>query len=154
MCWISGISLSNYLDNSLAVLLNNGSEIEKYSIYMNDAETSISNYGLGKILEINIAFIGFLYFRRLSKEPDVILTLFLVLYTIIGLMLGGILAHRFLYYFIMVYYACAIIGINSLLSKSPSKTILGSTYAALALYMFWLYIIRGDMMRLEYIFLP
>lgn len=154
ICWISGISLSNYLDNSLAVLLNNGSEIEKYSIYMNDAETSISNYGLGKILEINIAFIGFLYFRRLSKEPDVILTLFLVLYTIIGLMLGGILAHRFLYYFIMVYYACAIIGINSLLSKSPSKTILGSTYAALALYMFWLYIIRGDMMRLEYIFLP
>lgn len=154
LCWFLGISLSNYLASSLAVLLNNGSEIEKYSIYMNDAETSVSNYGLGKILEINIAYIGYLYYRKLCNDSNVILPLFLILYTIIGLMLGGILAHRFLYYFIIVYYACVVIGINSLLSKSSSKTILGASYAFLALYMFWFYIIRGDMMTLEYIFLP
>lgn len=154
LCWISGLSLSDYLDNALAVFLNDGSEIEKYSIYMNDAETAVSIYGFAKILEINVAYIGFLYYRKLSGDSNIVLPLFLVLYTVIGLMLGGILAHRFLYYFIIVYYVCAFIGIHTLLSKSSCSTIFSTSYMILAFYMFWFYVLKGDMMSQEYIFLP
>lgn len=154
LCWILGFSLSDYLDTALAVFLKDGSEIDKYSIYMNDTETAISNYGFAKLLEINFAYIGFLYYRKLSGDSNIVLTLFLVFYTVIGLMLGGILAHRFLYYFIIVYYVCAFIGINTLLSKSSCKTIYGSSYLLLASYMFWFYIIKGEMMSQDFIFLP
>lgn len=154
LCWILGVSLSDYLDNILAILLKDGSEIDKYSIYMNDAESAVSNYGIAKVLEINLAYIGFLYYRKLSGDSNIVLTLFLVFYTVIGLMLGGILAHRFLYYFIIVYYICAFIGLNTLLSNSRCKTIFADSYILLASYMFWFYIIKGDMMSQEFIFLP
>lgn len=154
LCWILGFSLSDYLDTALAAFLKEGSEIDKYSIYMNDTETAISNYGFPKLLEINFAYIGFLYYKKISGDSNIVLTLFLVFYTVIGLMLGGILAHRFLYYFIIVYYVCAFIGINTLLSKSFRKTIYGSSYILLASYMFWFFIIKGDMMSQNFIFLP
>ena len=152
ICWILGLSLSEYLDNALAIFLADANDFEKYSIYMNDEETSISNYGIAKLLEINIAYIGFVLYSQ--KGNNNLLKVILLLYTIIGLMLGGILAHRFLYFFLILYYVCMFIGVNALVNKEHPKTFLPISYVILSAYMFWFYIIKNEFIEKTYHFLP
>ena len=154
LCWLAGISFSQYLDGVLGTILEDGSGIEKYTMYINDEESAISNYGLAKIIEINIAYCGFIYFRSKQQNPNALFTTFLVLYTIIGMMLGGILAHRFLYYFIIIYYVCVFIGINAIIKRNGDTKYACVSYSLLSVYMFWFYIIKGGMIQNEYIFLP
>lgn len=151
-CWILGLSFSMYLDDTLTIFIDYSNEFDKYYIYINDVETSVSNYGIAKLLEINIAYYGFVKYTKINNNN--ILKVILILYTIIGLMLGGILAHRFLYYFIILYYVCMCMGINTLINKNKMKQFLPLSYVFLSVYMFWFYIIKTDYIDKTYYFLP
>ena len=112
--------------------------------YILDEELE-SNFGIAKILEINIVALLYAFFK--DKLPNNnILTSLLIVYIVVGLVFGGLFALRILYYFSVLYYACFIVSLTELLKGNQRVS-----YVTISIYMLWFFIFHAGYINKAYI---
>lgn len=144
--WLSNMSLSSNFSFWTDVLSSEYLEMgEKYMTnYILDEELE-SNFGIAKILEINIVALLYAFFK--DKLPNNnILTSLLIVYIVVGLVFGGLFALRILYYFSVLYYACFIVSLTELLKGNQRVS-----YVTISIYMLWFFIFHAGYINKAYI---
>lgn len=146
--WLSGGSLVDQLD--FMVPFFRGETLDMGQKYADMIEgDSFANYGLAKVLELNITVILYTLFCKNDKDYQ-LMRFNMLIYVIVGLTLGGILAHRLNYYWTILYYVAFIRGVMSLFAKQRALNV---GYLLVAGYMFWFWIIKSGYYMNQYQFL-
>lgn len=104
LLYFFGFSMSAFLDKMLLLFISSYDNVGSYVSYAN-GEIFTSNFGVLKILEMNVVYILLLCFdseEESSKAKDLLKLLFIA-YFVLNMLMGGILAHRIGYYFAIVY---------------------------------------------------
>ncbi|MDU1889875.1 MAG: EpsG family protein [Dysgonomonas sp.] len=109
ICYFSGFSISNSLNTFLLMSFDLYEGVETYARYT-DAGVISSNFGLAKVFEMNVVYILFLIVNKDDSKAIELLKLFFLVYFMLNMLLGGILAHRIGYYFILIYQICLIMS--------------------------------------------
>ena len=120
---------------------------DKYADIIEGENTDI--YGIAKVLEMNVTVIVYTLFCKKDKDNE-LMRFNLLIYVFIGLVLGGMLAHRLNYYWTLLYYVCFIRGIMSFFKRFEQPS---GAYLLIAAYMFWFFIIKSGYIERPYVFL-
>lgn len=144
LLWLAGEAFSTNI-GFVSDILSSGylSQGERFIKYINEEELE-SNFGFAKVIEINFVVIAYTLFCKKQKQYD-FLSVTLLLYFTLGLMVGGMLTHRILYYFTILYYTCFIIAITTILKNRKVFS-----YLIIALYMIYFFIFHSAYIKKEY----
>lgn len=146
--WSAGATLESQLDFLIPFfrgdLLNMG---DKYANLIESE--SMESFGFAKVLEMNATVVLYTLFCKEDKEYG-LMRFNMMMYVSIGLVLGGILAHRLLYYWTLLYYICFIYSFVSLFRKL-NLTVL--SYFLIATYMFWFFVFKSGFIQRDFSFL-
>lgn len=105
--YFSGISVASTISNFIFFQSDSIDTLSVYKEYYSTDEQS--NFGIFKIIELNIAYVSFLL---IDKENDnYILKCLMLIYIPLQMMIGGFLAHRISYYLIIPYYIGFALGV-------------------------------------------
>ena len=147
--WSTGLSLTTQLDFLLPFLYDDYLDMgEKFAQYIEDVDWG-STYGFAKLVEINVTVILYTLFCKEDKGWELFL-FNIIIYAVIGLAFGGMLAHRLNYYWTLIYYTCFIKAFVSLFSRDGQQII---AYILIGSYMVWFYLLKGGMINSDYSFL-
>lgn len=108
VCYIAGFSISKILDNFLLSFFDLYENTAVYIRYIGISDDVRSNFGLFKILEMDFVYVCFLLLNKSDSRSISLLKILFLIYFILNMLLGGILAHRIGYYFIIIYNTCLI----------------------------------------------
>ena len=148
--WAAGISISNDVGIISSILSNESFQMgSKYSEYLYDEEV-LSNYGIAKVLEVNVTVILYTIFCKKDKYYD-FFRLILLIFVIVSFVFGGLFAHRILYYLNILYYCCFIRSVIAVLSSSQSSRLVG--YSLISMYMIWIYVFKKLYIEYDYVLL-
>lgn len=146
--WMTGGSLLSQLDFLIPFFRGDTLDMgDKYADIIEGENTNI--YGIAKVLEMNVTVIVYTLFCKKDKDNE-LMRFNLLIYVFIGLVLGGMLAHRLNYYWTLLYYACFIRGIMSFFKRFEQPS---GAYLLIAAYMFWFFIIKSGYIERPYVFL-
>ena len=147
--WLTGSTINSQFDFLLPLFYGDTLGMgDKYAMYIETEEVG-ANYGIAKVLEINVTVILYAIFCKKDWKNE-LLRFNMMIYVFIGLCVGGMLAHRLNYYWILIYYVCFIQSIISMFKTIRMKSF---AYILIALYMLWFYIFKGNLISHNYIFL-
>ena len=121
---------------------------EKYAILIEGAN-KLGTFGLAKVFEINVAVLLFVLYCKNDKHYEV-MCFNMLIYVIVGLFIGGFVAHRLNYYWTILYYVCFARGVMELPILKKSLSI---SFSIMALYMFWFFVIKSGYIKEDYLFL-
>lgn len=109
VCYFFNITISNALDSILLTLFDLYEKSAMYVRYTNvDLEETISNFGILKILEMDFIYVVFILINKDNSKTMLLLKSMFLIYCTLNMLLGGILAHRISYYFVILYHICLI----------------------------------------------
>lgn len=146
--WMTGGNLMSQLDFLIPFFRGDTLDMgDKYADIIEGDNTYI--YGIAKVLEMNVTVILYTLFCKKDKDNE-LMRFNLLMYVFIGLVLGGMLAHRLNYYWTLLYYVCFIRGIMALFKRFDQS--LGA-YLLIAVYMFWFFIFKSGYIGRPYEFL-
>ena len=148
--WFQDFNLASLFDNSFLSLFFSRTDLLDYSRYIEGLSEAESAFGIAKIIEINITYILFLIF---IKNRDIYFSFCLVFFVIVGLLLGGIVAHRILYYFNFIYYFCFVMGMLYLFSEIANKKPITS-FVVIGIYKIVFFIFISQLINRNYILCP
>lgn len=146
---LSGNTLASMLDFLFPFLGSGTLDMgEKYVGYIESADMN-GTYGIAKLIEINIAVLLYLFFC--FKYDNTNLLFFnMTMYASVGLIIGGFLAHRLNYYWILLYYVCFFQAVITVFKK---YNLTQCAYLLISAYMLWLYIFKNGYIDFEYKFI-
>lgn len=146
LLWLSGTSLISLLDFLFPFFDGDTLDMgDKYAGYIERANMS-GSYGIAKVIEINFTVIAYTLLCK-GKEGYNLLSFNMMLYVLIGLVLGGFLAHRLNYYWTLLYYVCFVQAVVCLFDKKKFQL---AGYILVAGYMIWFFVFRTGYSMEEY----
>jgi transmembrane protein EpsG len=146
--WLTEGSLTSQLD--FLIPFFRGETLDMGSKYADIIEgENMDTYGIAKVVEMNVTVIMFTLFCKKDKYNE-LLRFNLLMYVFVGLVFGGMLAHRLNYYWSLLYYVCFIRGIMSFLERYELSFV---AYFLIAAYMLWFFIFKSGYIDRPYVFL-
>lgn len=153
LCYFLNVSLSNLLIQYFPTLLDlDVLDTDKYETYMTDEATGVeSNFGLMKLLEMNVVYVLFILRNKTENKTLLLLQLLLLFFFTLNVFVGGILAHRISYYFTIPYQLCLIISFIRLGQLLFKDKLAG--YMMVGLYTIFLYVFKfNDVLSGDYVY--
>jgi len=146
--WLNSGSLISQLDYLIPFFRSDILDMgDKYANMM-EVE-NFDTYGIAKVFEMNLTVVFFTFFCKKDKDNE-LMRFNMLMYVLIGLLLGGILAHRLTYYWTILYYVCFIRGIMAIFKRFDFSM---GAYIIIAAYMSWFFLFKSGLLELDYIFL-
>lgn len=146
LLYFNGVNFFNDSEMFAAFLSNYSFERgDNYIMVMENYEAE--SFGYAKVFEINLTVLLFTFCCRSEKNCE-LLRFSLLMYLICGLVIGGFIGHRLIYYWHILYYVCLVAGISSLFRNKKSIS-----YSLVAIYMLWFFIYKCGFIQYDYKFL-
>lgn len=149
LLWATGLSILSQFDFLLPLFYGDILDMGEKYIRIYEGANQTGTFGLAKVLEVNITVLLYTLYCEQDKENEAF-RFNLLIFLIIGLYIGGFVAHRLNYYWTILYYVCFVRSVMSIPAFKESKSL---SYFLIAIYMFWFYIIKSDYMHEEYLLL-
>lgn len=111
ICYIINFSISDLLDHLLVKLIYLTEETSSYVRYTNIEGNLSSNFGFFKVMEMNFVYVVFILIDKNKIDYVKLSKLLFLIYFALNMLLGGILAHRIGYYFVLMYQICLMYSI-------------------------------------------
>lgn len=138
LCYFLGFSISNIIDTFLLSSFTLYDGLDTYTRYVNSESRLISNFGIAKIIEMNFVYVLFILMNKNQSNYYELLKIMFLVYFILNMLLGGILAHRIGYYFVIVYNVSLIISMCLFAKQYMGKKENG--YLLVCAYYIFLYL--------------
>lgn len=146
--WLNRGSLITQLDFLIPFFRSDILDMGDKYAYILEGE-STNTYGIAKVIEMNVTVVLFTFFCKNDKDKE-LMRFNMLMYVLIGLFLGGLLAHRLTYYWTILYYVCFIRGIMAIFRHFDYSI---GAYILTAAYMSWFYLFKSGYLELNYVFL-
>lgn len=150
IAWATDMSISNSFGALKDILNSNVLSMGfKFSMYIYDEEV-LSNIGIAKVIEVNLTIILYTFYCKKEKQFE-LFRFILLITVIVEFLIGGLLAHRIMYYYEILYYCCFIRAILSFFETKIQPQQIG--FVAISLYMMWFYLFKMEYIEHEYVLL-